>query len=206
MIINKLNKIQNYLNKPESTIVELGEVFIIPVCEEFFWKKASAQNQYAIFQNVIQYDSEYFIRNFKRIIEEKQWTQSEYWSILFIRELNKQNSDFSSLIKIVDEFIDIVNQNDADEQQSLWFIADTIMYFPLNSISDSHIKFISEKTLVNRPSMVSNTIERELLPRVIEAKNKELLIKIINDLLFAHCEKPTPHEHGAFRFGLIHTY
>lgn len=204
MIIDKLNKIQNYISKPKSMKIELGEIFSNNLLEEYFWKKASAKNQYIIFQNVLQHDSKYFIRNFKRIIEEKKWTQSEYWSILFIRELsismNKQDCDFTNLIKLVDDFIEIV-YNNLNEQQSLWFIADTIMYFPLNSISDSHIKFISEKTLVNHPSMVANTIEKELLPRVIEARNEELLIKIINDLLFAHSEKPTPHEHGAFRSG-----
>ena len=203
MIIESLNKIRNYVLRPESIPIDYAYVFSNEIFEEYFWKKASDHNQLQIFNKVLHFDSDYFINKFKKIIEEKQWTQADYWSVLFIRKLSisiyNNSEDFTSLISLVDEFIDVVYRNEAPEQQSLWFIADTIIYFPLESITDNYLKFISEKTLVNHPSMVANSIEEKLVPRIIEEKNVRLAKSLIKDVLFAY-DKEQGNE-SDYRFG-----
>ncbi|WP_430402506.1 hypothetical protein [Fluviicola sp.] len=196
MIAKELNIILDYLNNPESNQANFDDFFDNGLKEEFFWRMAGNKNQFQIFKDVLNYNSHYFSDNLAAVVKHGVYTNIIHFSSRFLNQLSEflriSLGDFSELIKIIDEFILISKDSLLNQSHMAWFISEVICELPSNLIKDEHLLFIANKTLSTDTSLVSHSIEKKLIPRLIENNEGEILFKVIDLILFNY--KVVPNE------------
>lgn len=187
MIIRELNTILGYILNPNKESVEFSWVFDDGIKEEYFWRTVKGNNQ-AVLRDILEYDDSIFRSKLDSLLVEGGYTNNTHFSIRFLyeyaQEINEITPELELIVSNIDEFIEKTKGLDLTNVRGTWFISEIITELPLELITNEHLNFLASKSLINDSNLVSYSVENRLLPRVIEAKNKEIAIAIIDKVLF----------------------
>ncbi|MCC4212710.1 hypothetical protein [Leeuwenhoekiella parthenopeia] len=187
MIISELNIILGYIiNSPEESI-DFSWVFDDGIKEEYFWRTVKGNNR-SVLEDILEYDDSIFRSKLNSLLVEGGYNNNTHFSIRFLynyaQEINEITPELKLIVSNMDEFIDKTRNIDLTNVRGTWFISEIITVLPLELITVGHVNFLASKSLINDSNLVSYSVENRLLPRIINAKNKELAMAIIDKVLF----------------------
>jgi hypothetical protein len=191
MKIETLNKIKQFAEQPSAEeLASIMTQFDSVIEEEFFWISISKQNKTHIYKLLIDYDKTYFIDSLIGLKQDVIFSQIQFRIFRFLIEVSKESDKKNVLFVNLNEttlyLIDIINDSLlTNKQQIMFFISEIILELPLEFIDRKHVSFLSNFSLSSNISFIGSTIIEKFIPRIIENKNAELLLKVLDRIVFS---------------------
>jgi hypothetical protein len=201
-MIENLNKIKAFVSNPnESELPYIFAIFDGSIIEEFFWLEASLQNQEKIFQIVSRQYPLYFANKLGVIKNENNYGHLQFRLFRFLIQLSKNENKSLQFFKIVNaivlELTTLLKENlPASKQQINFFTAEIVLELPLSLLKKPHFDFLESLNFNNAISYIGHVVVENFIPRVTKEKKSEILLIILDKLIFNYYEKDNLETRG----------
>lgn len=190
MITEDLNKIRTYTQNPGDEAREFDLAFLDgSIKEEYFWLNASKSPHLSLIANQLLSKHRSYFDKLCEFASAQDYSLATHQALRFLIHwstfLEENKQDFTGLIDVIDSLISFFKVKSPKQPQVLWFTAEVIVHFPLDRITMEHLGFISNQALAGDSSLVTHSIQKVLLPRILQEGNRELLESVITEIILS---------------------